>query len=411
MDILPKRLTVLAVGALTLALVALTGIGNFYQGSHPQRALAFNPFDVDARATLIEQSVLAEAPTASPDLATVAQQAIRFAPIDARSYSLLAEVQQQLGNDRLAESLFGTALTLSKTEGLALQRTLQSALTNRDFAGALDKLDILFRRYPAAFSAFAPAIPPLLSDQDGYQLALAVLRNDPPWRGRFLSFLDRDPASIDLAYRLQLALNGSGNANRPGEVGGTLNALIRNRDFGRAFRLFLLTQSEEDRQHGGYIFNAAFDLEPSGRPFDWTIHNSPGVNMFRETREQSGAPESSLLVQFLGKPVKRIGIGQYIYLPPGEYRLRADIDAANLRAPKGLYFSLACIDPRDGLARLDVPEGSYRARTLEADFDLPDSSCKMLRLDMQTDLIAESFRYAYTGSLSIQGITIDKRTS
>ena len=214
MGILAKRLMVLAVGMLTLALVALTGIGNFYQGSDPQRALAFNPFDVDARATLIEQSVLVETPSASADLATVAQQAIRFAPIDARSYSFLAEVQRQFGNNQSTDALFDTALTLSKTEDLALQRTLQMALDRGDYAGALDKLDVLFRRYPSAFNTFAPAIPLLLKDQEGYQVTLAMLGDDPPWRGRFLGFLNREPTTVGVAYRLQLALNGNGSANR-----------------------------------------------------------------------------------------------------------------------------------------------------------------------------------------------------
>ncbi len=410
MTVLVKRLMILCVGLFTLALVTLTGLANFLQEADPRGAVSINPFDVDARANLVEQAVFSETPIASPDLSDIAQQAIRFAPINARSYSLLAEAERLQGRDETTEALYDAALMLSKTEGLALQRTLQSALEQGDFAAALDKLDILFRRYPSAFNTFAPAIPPLMDDPEGYRLALAVLRDDPPWRGRFLSALNRDPAAISVANRLQQALNRDGKAN-PAEIGGTLSALIRNKDYGGAFRLFLLTQSVEDKRLGGYVFNGAFDAEPSGRPFDWTFRNSAGVSMFRETREGEGAPQSSLLVRFLGKPIKRVGLGQYIFLPPGEYRLRAEVQAANLSAPKGLYFNLICVDPRAGLVRLDVPEGSYRERTLEADFNLPDANCQLLWLDMQTDLIAESFRYAYSGSLSIQNISIDKRTS
>ena len=114
----------------------------------------------------------------------------------------------------------------------------------------------------------------------------------------------------------------------------------------------------------------------------------------------------NLTLGFLGKPVKNISLSQYIYLPAGKYRLSAETSAYNLKAPRGLYWKIDCINPVEAIARIDIPEGSYRNRMLQTEFDLPDSSCRMTRLQMGTDLIAESFRYPYSGTMRIHEVAL-----
>lgn len=341
-----------------------------------------------------------------PTLEGVAQSAIRNAPIDALVYGLLGEVKLSEGDEKTADALFEIALSLSRTEAIALQRTLTRATRAGDHAAAIEKLDILFRRWPGQFSAFADAIPQLLRTPDGYETALAALANRPPWRAQFLRMLNRDPASIDLAYRLHLDLNRDMEETVPGEIGGTLSGLLRARRYDQAYRLFLLTLNETDRAHYGYVFNGGFDLEPSSRPFDWRLASRPGVKVSREATDTSDGEDFRLDLQFLGKPVKRIDVSQFLYLPAGQYRLTIKVDAFNLTSPKGLHFDLICIDPKSPIIRIEVPPGSYRDEMLEASFDLPDTSCEMFRLEMGTDLIAESFRYRYSGTLSIRAISL-----
>ena len=403
---LVKRLAFLGIALLAFVTVALTGLGSFFRDVDPARALSYNPFDGEARAQFVGNAVADSAELERS--VTVALNGIRFAPIDARMHSLLAEVQRQQGARREAKARYEAALSLSKTESLALQRTLQTALEQGDFSSAMEKLDILFRRWPSAFDSFSPAVPYILRDPSGFKVALEMLQQDPPWRSLFLGVLNRSPETLDMAYRMLLELNEDGS--RTDESARTQQALLRNRDYVRAFRLFLLSQSDEDRQNYGYIFNGKFALEPSDRPFDWYVTNTPGVSLERAGRDVDGERDYRLVIHFLGKPVRRIGLSQVVLLPPGDYRLNIEADATDLKAPKGLYFNLSCIDPRAEVARLDIPSGSYRAETLQAEFTVPDGECKVLQLDMRTDLSVESFRYGYSGTLSIDSVSISRST-
>ncbi len=397
---------------MTLCAIALTGFSNFVQQANPQQALALNPLNVDAMTgILISEMGEPEENTPPAELNHQTRNVIRSAPIHARLRGLYGEVLLRQGDEARADDVFSIALGLSKTETTALQRTLRSAVTDGDSAAALAKLDILFRRWPRQFQSFAPIIPYVLSLPDGYEIALSELRKSPPWRTQFLRYLNSDQGTVDLAYRLQLDLNGNVQETDPKEIAGTVSALLGYKQYDLAHRLFLLTLNDADRENYGYLFNSSFQQALSGRPFDWRLWKQPGVSVFRAENTTSRGEEANLNVHFQGKPVKRVGVGQYLYLPAGKYQLTIDLDATNLKAPKGLFVDITCLDPRRTVSKVDIPTGSYRDRILRSTFVLPDSSCKMLQLGMGTDLIAESFRYRYAGTLSIRNISIRKTAS
>lgn len=396
----------------TVCAIGLTGLSAIYQNIQPERALSFNPFNSRASIALLAEGLTgSDALSLLPALDEAAQDAIRYAPINALAYGLMGEVRLGEGERHTADALFDIALSLSRTEANALQRTLERAIKRGDYRAAIEKLNIFSRRWPAHFASLAPVIPQLLRTPDGYATALSTLSAEPPWRSRLLQFLDRDPGSIDLAYRLQLDLNGNTDDTRPREIGRTLSGLLRNKRYDQAYRLFLLTLNETDRAHYGYVFNGGFDLAPSGRPFDWNLKSRPGVKISREAMDTADGEDFQLKLQFLGKPVKRIDVSQYLYLPAGQYKLTLNVDASDLEVPKGLHLNIVCTEPKRTVSRIDVLPGSYRNETLEANFTLPDSTCKMFRLAMGTDLIAESFRYRYSGTLEIDNVSLRRTDS
>ena len=126
--------------------------------------------------------------------------------------------------------------------------------------------------------------------------------------------MNRSPRNVGLAYRLQLDLGAGEDAWRHNEIGQTLWALLRRKHTDLAYRLFLLTLSDKDRAHSGFVFNGRFALEPSGRPFDWSLTSDAGVSISRMVDDQSGPV---LMVRFLGKPVKTIRAGQLLFLRLG----------------------------------------------------------------------------------------------
>ena len=56
--------------------------------------------------------------------------------------------------------------------------------------------------------------------------------------------------------------------------------------------------------------------------------------------------------------------------------------------------------------RLNIPAGSYRDKTLTGEFKARNDRCSFYRLGFATDLIVESFRYGYSGTLYIRGVTL-----
>lgn len=389
--------------------VALTGLSNLYQDTDPDRALSLNPFNTDAGIARLAKGLTApDGLSQLPELERTGRETVRFSAISALAHGLLGEVFFGKGDHQTAAALFDTALSLSRTEANALQRTLMTAVQTDDAVAAISKLDTLFRRWPAQFPSYAPIIPSLIRSAEGYEVTLATLRTDPPWRRQVLRYLNIDPNTVGLAYRLQLDLGRATTTSRHGEIAATLRALLGHRQYDLAYRLFLFTLNDGDRAHYGYVFNGAFGLEPSGRPFDWSLRSDPSVKISHIKGSKPDQSDARLAVEFLGKPVKRIRASQYIYLPAGHYRLTVNLDAADLKAPRGLHLNIVCLDPHGHVVQLDIPSGSYREKTLEHEFELPDSACGVLRLGFGTDLIAESFRYRYSGTLHIHDIALIK---
>ncbi len=397
------------MGLASFCAVGLTGLGNWLQDTAPEMALVFDPFNADARVNRLAAGFGApDVRERLPELRAMAHNLIHHAPIDARGYSLLGEAWIRSGDEDRAQGLFEAALAMSQTEIHALLRTFSSAVAAGDMASAIDRLDIIFRRWPERFEALAPSVPALLRDPAGYRAALQALRRRPPWRRRFLGVLNRDPAGPDLAFRLHLDLGRPDGLHDPAESGDALRALVRARQYERAFHLFMATLPEREMALSGTVFNGSFAAAPSPRPFDWTIRSTAGVSASRE--EEMGGEDggASLVLRFRGRPVKHIAVSQHVSLGSGDYRLFTRVSSRRLVAPKGLFWRLECIDPRAQVARIDIPARALENQTLDTGFRVEPGACGLFRLHMGTDLIAESFRYGYSGILSVHEIRIEK---
>ncbi|MEX3011463.1 hypothetical protein [Hoeflea sp. TYP-13] len=403
--ILLKKLAVACVGLATFSAVAFLGLSTRFQNSSPDWALTFNPVNSHARIRSIAAELDNRAdPSQLLKLRRAAEETIRIASIDAKAYSLLGEVYRLYGDDTTAAALFETALALSKTDFLALNRSLLWAVESSNHDETVSKMDVLLRRWPDQFDTVSPILLSLLSSPGGYQIALSKLREMPPWRDRFLNFLNRNAETLTFAYKLQLDLNAQQTGRRTQEIGRTISALMRAGRRELAFRLFLLTQSEEDRSNNGYVFNGSFALQPSGRRFDWTLQKTPGVALVRQ--KEPGDDSYALAVRFLDKPVKLIGVTQVVHLPPGQYRLSAHVSTNRLKMPKGLYFNLTCLNGTGEIARLNVPDRPLRDEMIETQVNQASGDCRFLKLGMGTGLVAESFRYRYSGTLLIHDIAL-----
>lgn len=339
------------------------------------------------------------------DIAEQVSQSLRVAPVDARLYSLMGEVKFQLQEPEAAQQWFERARIISKTEVHALQRTIYRSVEEADLDAAITLIDVLLRRWPEKFEVIASACLAIMAREEGYRAVLTAIEEDPPWRSRLVGAVARDPAAVALAYRLMVDLKDAAVPPSNGELQATISALVRHKNYDLAHRLFLLTLTPEEQRHNGYVHNATFAPVFTGRLFDWQVQNQSSAEI---TLPKSGvSADQGAVIRFLNKPVKELHFQQYLSLPPGDYTAEVEASARNLKLPKDLFWLLRCVEPGQELARLHVPEGSYDRRTLSVDFRISEE-CSAELLQLETALIAKSFRYRYTGALTLHSVRIER---
>lgn len=392
--------------------LSLHASSKLIEASDPDLAASLFPLNVEATVNLVEK--LLDTEPSRDDLSNaeaVLDDAIALNAGHARLRSLRSEVLLRIGDPSGAADGFKHALSLSKTESLALQRMIGWSIERQDVSGAVQSIDRLLRRHPDKMSSLGSVFAALMTTKEGYAELRRRLLIRPPWRGAMFRQIASDPTSLAAGASLLIDLREGDNPVESGETSTIVQALIREGRHLEAYNLFLATQSEDEAALGGYIHDAGFEAPSSSKPFDWQIHSRPGHTINRLPHPAFAAERSGLLIQFNGTPVKDMYVMQTLHLPPGHYDLTADVSAANAKLPRGLYWSLRCMSPVRELARLDIPEGSYGNEVVSTQFELPAVGCPLQVISIHTAVIAESWKDRYMGSVVVRRLEIRKGTS
>lgn len=379
---------------------------------NPSLALSLFPLNAEATVRLVEKQLGGHA--SGEDLSTIKAEldgVIALNAGHARLQSLRSEVVLRTGDRQSAAEGFQHALRLSKTESVALQRMIGWSNEQKDVEGALRNIDLLLRRHPRMIGELGGIFAALVDTKEGYEQLRDRLRLAPPWRSATFRQIASNPASLAAGAALLIDLREAGSAPSDGEVSTIIQALIREGRALEAYNLFLGTQSDEEVALSGYIHDAGFEGTSSSKPFDWQIRSRSGHTINRLPHAAFGSEPSGLLIQFNGTPVKDLLVRQMLHLPPGALELTAEVSAANAKLPKGLYWSLRCASPARELARLDIPEGSYRNEAISVRLEVPAVDCPLQIISLHTAVIAESWKDRYLGNVVIRRLQIRKGLS
>jgi hypothetical protein len=375
--------------------------------TNPQLALKLYPLNADAMVAWgVEALGKGDGNGQFKTIEQDVRAAIPFNAGDARIYSLLGEIMRRSGQDNAAYALFDHALLLAKTEIHALQWAIERDIGKQNYRKATDQLDVLFRRWPDRIEPLAPALPAIYSSPDAYAMLLARLGDDPPWRRRLINALSAGSTNGPVfAARLIRDLAVTRMPPTRPETARVLSSLLRHKQYDLAYRTFLLTLAHEEKDLSGFVFDGAFRQEPSGRVFDWSIRQQPGTTLTLPAGGDLSQSGEGLALEFNETPVLRVGIEQYLMLPPGDYEIAFKASAFAAKLPKGLTWSLDCRDPGKTILRLDVPPGDYKERLVSAAFSVPHN-CPIQVLSLSTNAIAESWSERYSGRVLFQNIRI-----
>lgn len=384
----------------------MNGTSAYLENSNPSLALWINPFNNDARVNTLVDALGDNDDSQLGELEKIAKSGIRLAPQDARGYSLLGEIKQRQGYPDEAQKLYAEALAIAPTEIHALVNRLNEAGRTGEFDVALEAMDIILRRWSQFARDVFPAVDYFISEPEGAVWFRSTLAKEPPWRSKIISHLISSPAGIDFVQNLLLDEATKGKRQNQAELSRTIRKLLRGGATDQAYRLFLLTLNDDERRVGGYVFDPAFTLTPNGKPFEWAIANTTGVDV--EFANLALAEEKQgLRVSFRNSPAKLVSISQLLKLDPGQYRLSATATARNLDAPKGLKWMIVCQAPGAiSLTQLEVVEKTYRLKELSTDFTVPPEGCPFQRLVLRTGVTTSSWRMRYNGTVIFKSIRI-----
>lgn len=384
------------------------------ESDDPRLALALYPLNAEAllaQATDALGRAEADAPLGEmegplDEIERKVRAAIPLDAGDARIYSLLGEILRRRGQEEAAYAMFDHALVLARTEIHALQWSIQRAVDDGDYRQAVERLDVMFRRWPERIEPLAGALPAVFSSPEGYAALLERIGAGPPWRPRLLSVLGGDAApDLGFAARLLQDLAVSSLPPTPGETARLLAGLFKRKQYDLAYRTFLLTLAPQEKELSGLVFDGAFRQAPSARRFDWAVRRQPGVTLTLPAGLGDSPSGAGLSVEFNGTPVQRVGVEQYLHLPPGGYEIEIKASAVAAELPKALLWSLDCLDPGQPVLRTDVPAGSYSDRIVAARFSVPQN-CPVQLLTLRTNAVAESWSNRYGGRILFHHIRI-----
>ena len=384
----------------------MNGTSAYLENSNPSLALRINPFNSDARVNTLIDALGRNNGSQLGKLAKLAESGIRLAPRDARGYSVLGEIKQRQGYTDEAQKLYAEALAIAPAEIHALINRLNEAGRTGEFEVALEAMDVILRRWSQYAKDVLPAVDYFIGEPEGAVWFRSTLANKPPWRGTIISHLISSPAGIDFVRNLLLDEATKGKPRNQAELSRTIATLLRGEATDQAYRLFQLTLNDDERQVRGYVFNSAFTLTPSGKPFDWAIARTTDADV-EFSNLALAEDEQGLRVSFRNNPAKLVGISQLLKLGPGQYRILATATARNLDAPKGLKWMIACKAPSArSLTQLEVPEKTYRLKELSTDFTVPPEGCPLQLLALRTGETTSSWRMRYNGTVTFNSIRV-----
>ncbi len=379
------------------------------EDSFPAVAKTINPLNSTARvnelkATLAKSTIV---PSKLKALREDANVLVHLSPRDARGYSLLAETARRSGQEREAKLHYLTALVIAPTEINALMNRLQSAAAEGDIEEAVARLDIVLRRWPRHSNTVKPALDALAAHPRGRKLLRQKLAVRPAWRWPALLHMIDSKEGANLARQLLADESANGETANVEEVAQTIIHLIEHKDYFDAYRLFLLTLTDVERERLSFVFNSDFRFKPDRRPFNWRVNRQVDADVSLP-HMADGEDGGGLSVRFLGTPAKLGNIYQSLSLPKGIYRFSASVTGRNLQLPKGLFWEIYCPTSGKFLSRAPVEPGSYKNKPLTESFEVPGDNCPIQTLRLRTGVSTTSWSARYHGTAIVHQVSVVK---
>lgn len=363
------------LGALTIAFLT--------QGLTGQQDRAVAP-----QGTSPEQAdALLRAMTAAEREALMARQRdiLRRSPLDIQAVKALAALAQAAGDNNSAKVLTIMAGDRNLRDTATQQVILQMLMADRDYDGALYRLDGLMRARPEQADTLLPALASFTGDSDKRTALIKLLKTNPPWRDKFIQHIVSGGFDVAAAYALISALDQADSPVTSRQLAMLLQNLATERAYDKAYFIWLNALSETELRQVRLVFDGDFNNELKNRLFDWTYRPIDNVEL-RLTPRAAGSVDRVARLDFAQGRTAFSNFYQYLRLAPGSYAFSLEAKSEDLVSDSGLTWRIRCADDGNlGIITESQPlRGAVAWQVMEQSFQVPEEGCatQLLRLEL-----------------------------
>lgn len=310
----------------------------------------------------------------------LAQRSIDADPLNPRPYRLLGELAPTVDE---ARAFMQASHALSRRETGAVFWLLVDAAARKDEPAMIDYADKVLRVEPALVPYIASYVSQAAATERGKGVAVDRLAQGPKWRIAYFQAAARRPEERRTALDLLVALKDTPHPPSAIEAGIVFSALISAGDVEAAHEAWLVMSGRTGARDPNQLFNAGFDADFSGVPFDWSVSRATGALVAQAERD-GAAGGKVLSLAFDGTRATFPQVRQILVLAPGPYQLTGQFKAA-LVAKRGIRWRVLCLyGDRHVLGETEIlgdTAGEWRpfATTFEV-VDLPDCRAQQFLL-------------------------------
>lgn len=372
-----------------------------------------DPFNFENRLKFLsDEFVVPEiAPERLKILLNMAEAGTKLEPLNARIFSIAGALKQKTDKDG-AQAYYDKALSLERTERIALTQKYVYLIEKSNYKEAIPILEVLSARWPVSFRKLRPTLPLLIQSPETFDEMLNRFQSRSNILTIIVQSIMEHTKQVGLAYQFVLAAHDKYGVDVH-EMSRPITAeLLKQNKISDAYLLFHSSLFDEEKEISGYVFNSKFSAEPTSFYFDWSIKGQAGVNIQRipsrvlnpENTAQSRA--GGLEIKFLNAPVSFSNVSQILYLPKKKFQLSVHYTIDDFKGPNPMSIKLECVKPRATLAEVELSKLETKEETITTEFTVPTSGCDLQKVLITNNNIVESWQNRFSGKVILHDISI-----
>jgi hypothetical protein len=304
-------------------------------------------------------------------------------PLGIESLNNIAILEALGDHPEKSESVVVEAARRSLRDVQSQLSAMNILLSKRAYKQASFHIDGLLRSQPKLEDQLFKVLVQLQKDPEGLGAVAALMKDGPPWRGKFLQSVLTNDATGQAGFQLLAAIRKAGGKISDDDLRHYIGTQIGKKNYEIAYFTWLDSLDEVDLRSVSFVYDGKFDHQPRNQFFDWTIY--PYANAEIGVSADPGETSNQVLrLSFLGGRDAFGHVRQYMKLAPAVYDVKGRWQARNFQSPSGLRWQLYCVEGAAITAASSVLAATDTWEKFGFTAEIPPDKCETQFLQLQS---------------------------